>query len=104
MKFRLNLAHLCALSAVLSSIAVVKGASFGDALVIIAVQLPFLAQKFFESRKLQETTPEIKALELDLRKQQLQINLDNAKHQHLKELVRREAENSVNSNQKQYIF
>lgn len=104
MKFKPSLAHLCAISAILSAVAVIKGASIGDALVILGVQLPFLLHIYVSSRQIEKKTPEIEELELQTRKQQLQINLDNIKHQHLKEQLRRDAEASSGNQSRQLIF
>jgi hypothetical protein len=103
-KFKPSLAHLCAISAILSAIAVIKGASIGDALVIIGIQAPFLLKTFVDSRKIEDKTPEIQQIELETRKQQLQMNLDNLKYQHVKELTRRDAEAGTNGQQRQFIF
>lgn len=104
MKFKPSLAHLCIISCILSTVAVIKGASFGDSLIIIAVQLPFLLKTYLESRIIVNKSPEIEKLEQEMRKEQLIVNLDNLRHQHIKEQLRRDAESANNGQGKTYIF
>ena len=104
MKFTPKLVHFSVFSAIVASVAVIKGASIGDALIVFAIQIPFLLSQYLKTKTQLATTPEIEKLELDARKKQLEISLDAMQHQYLKDKLRRDREASEGTVNKQFIF